>query len=311
MKLKKRLAVWLLVSFLLPILLATAASAAYYNTYTTAAAIGNGNGCNAMQGFAVGTTNVYSVKINDGGTKAVLYRTNMSTGATTLMTNGDDSTTYCTYLGHANDMTICSIDDVTHLFVVTMNAGSLSLVKLKVVGTTFYKVGSFTLKYNGANVSMSGVNITGKTSDTISFLFKSGKDFYRGAIGLTSNSGAINLTEAFHLNVEDAQVNGSTISNSSSYVFQGFGYSNNKLYVPMTYENVSIVLVYENISTAAGTIYSSDALSFRITSSAYPDLFEIESCGIADGRLYFNCNRRTSSGDTAHDAVCYFNDYST
>lgn len=77
------------------------------------------------------------------------------------------------------------------------------------------------------------------------------------------------------------------------------------------YKNVSIVLVYRNISYATGTIYADDDLSFRITSGAYPDLFEIEGVGIANGdKLWFNTNRRKAPGDTASDNVAYFNDYS-
>ena len=62
---------------------------------------------------------------------------------------------------------------------------------------------------------------------------------------------------------------------------------------------------------ASGTIYADNNLSFRITSSAYPDLFEIEGVGIANGdKLWFNANRRTAPNDTAHDCVAYFNGYS-
>src|SRR5690606_13849134 len=148
--------------------------------------------------------------------------------------------------------------------------GSMSLVKLKYVGTTYYKVGNYTIKYNGADKSMSGVKITGKDANNIYFLFKSGRTFYRGSIPLTANSGTINVSYGFYLNIEDAKVNGSTVSNITSFVTQGIGYHNNTLYFPLTYKNVSIVLVYRNIPTASGTIYADNNLSFRITSSAYP-----------------------------------------
>ncbi|WNQ08865.1 hypothetical protein MJA45_14515 [Paenibacillus aurantius] len=295
------------MAFLLPI----TASAAYYNTYTTMATLGNANDCYAAQGFAVGSSYTYSVKINGDDTKAVIYRTRMSDGTTTLMTNGDNGTTYNTYLGHANDMVLSTIDGEYYMFVITMKAGSMSLVKLKYVGTTYYKVGNYTIQYNGVDKGMSGVAITSKDASNIYFLFKSGLTLYRGTLPLTANGGTINATYGFTLNTSDALVNGSTISNISSYVSQGFGYYNNTIYVPLTYENVSIVLVYRSISTASGTIYSDDNLSFRITSSTYPDLFEIESVGIANGdKLWFNTNRRTAPGDTAHDGVHYFNGYS-
>lgn len=290
---------------------ANAASTGYFNTYTTMATLGNANSCYAAQGFAVGSTYTYSVKINSGETAAVIYRTRMSDGSTTLMTNGDNGTSYATYLGHANDIALSSNDGNYYMFAVTMTAGSLSLVKLKYVGTTYYKVGNYTIKYNGANKSMSGVAITSKDASNINFLFKTGRSFYRGSIGLTATSGTINVTSAFSLNIEDAQVNGKTVGNITSYSTQGIGYRSNTLYFPLTYNNVSIVLVYRNISTASGTIKAASDLSFRITSSAYPDLFEIEGVGVANGdRLWFSTNRRTAAGDTAHDGVHYFNGYS-
>ncbi|GIH16812.1 peptidase inhibitor family I36 protein [Rugosimonospora africana] len=287
-----------------------AAGAEYYNTYSDVATLGNANSCYAAEGFAVGSSYTYTVKINDADTAAVIYRTAMSDGTTTLMTNGDSGGTTASYLGHANDLVLSSDGGNYYMFAVTMAAGSTSLVKLKYVGTTYYKVGSYTIKYNGANKAMSGVKITGKDASNIYFLLKSGRNFYRGSLPLNATSGTINVTDAFYVNIENALVNGSTVANITSYATQGIGYYNNTLYFPLTYENVSIVLVYRNVSTASGTIYADNNLSFRITSSAYPNLFEIEGVGVGTGnRLWFNTNRRTASGDTAHDGVHYFDGY--
>jgi hypothetical protein len=281
-----------------------AASTGYFNTYTTVATLGNANGCYVDEGFAVGSSYTYSVKINGDENKAVIYRTRMSDGTTTLMTNGDNGSSYATYLGHANDVVLSSTDGNFYMFVVTMKAGSTSVVKLQYVSTTYYKVGSYTLRYDGANASMSGVKITSKTASTINFLFKSGRTFYRGTLPRSATSGTIDLSSAFDLDVVHAQVNGKTIANITSYVNQGFGYDSNTVYFPMTYHNVSIVLVYRNIATAAGTIRSADDLSFRITSSAYPTLFEIESVGIGAGsHLWFSTNRKKSS-TTPRTTVC-------
>lgn len=287
-----------------------AASTGYFNTYTTVATLGNANGCSIAEGYAVGSSYTYSVKINGDENKAVIYRTRMSDGTTTLMTNGDNSSTYATYLGHANDVVLSSTDGNYYMFIVTMKADSTSLVKLKYVGTTFYKVGNYTIQYNGANKSMSGVKITSKTASTINFLLKSGRTFYRGTLPLSATSGTINLSSGFDLDVEHALVNGKTVPNITSFANQGFGYSGNTVYFPVTDNNVSIVLVYRNISTATGTINAASDLSFRITSSAYPTLFEIESVGIgAGGHLWFSTNRKTSSTDTSHDGVHYFDGY--
>ncbi len=310
MKLSNRVTTTLALLLCIVTLFTLTTSAAYYNTYTTIATLGNANGCNAAQGFATGSTYTYSLKINGDETKAVIYRTKMSDGSTTLMTNGDNGTTYCTYLGHANDMTLANHDGVLFMFIVTMKAGSMSFVKLKYVGTTYYKVGNYTIKLDGANKSMSGVAKTATTSTAFEFLFKSGKTVYKGSVGLTTNSGTINVTKAFTCNTVDALVNGKKVANISEFSNQGFCYHNNKIYYPLTKGNVSIVLVYNNVLNISGTAYADDNLSFRITSSAYPDLFEIESVGISGGKLWFSTNRRTAPGDTAHDGVHYFNGFS-
>jgi hypothetical protein len=295
------------------VLLAPAAAvASYYNGYTTVTTLGNPNGCSATQGFDTGSSYTYTVKINGDDTKASIYRTAMSDGTTTLMTNGDNGTTYTTYLGHANDLTLKTINSEFYMFIVTMKTGSLSLVKLKYVGTTYYKVGNYTLQYNGGNVSMSGVKDTGADASNVYFLFKSGRTYYRGTLPLTANSGTITLSYGFYIDTEHALVNGSTVSDIATYTNQGFGYSaaKNRVYHPLTKNNVSIVLVYDNISTASGTITANPNLSFRITSSAYPYLFEIEGCGIGlNGNLWFNTNRKTDSADTSHDGVHYFDGF--
>ena len=309
MKLSKRLTTVLALVLCVVTLFTLTTSAAYYNTYTTVATLGNANSCYAVQGFATGSTYAYTIKVNNDDTKAVIYRTKMSDGSTTLMTNGDTGGTYCTYLGHANDMTLANYNGELYMFIVTMKEGSMSFVKLRYSGTTYYKMGNYTIKLNGTNKSMSGVAKIATTGSTYEFLFKSGRTFYRGSIGITANSGTINVTKAFTCNVADAKVNGSTVPGLADFTNQGFGYYNNTIYLPLTNANVSIVLVYNNISSASGTIYASNDLSFRITSSAYPNLFEIESLGVSGGKLWFATNRKASSGDNSSDGVHYFNGY--
>jgi hypothetical protein len=291
--------------------LSAAASTGYFNTYTTEATLGNANGCDVSEGFAVGSSYTYSVKINGDENKADIYRTSMSDGSTALMTNGDVAgSSSVTYLGHANDVALTSNDGNYYMFIVTMKAGSASLVKLRYVGTTYYKVGSYTIKYQGADEAMTGVKIVSKSATAINFLFKTGRTFYQGSLGLTATSGTINVTSAFTLDVADALVDGTSVPGLASYANQGFGYYNNTIYFSLTQANVSIVLVYRGISGASGTLTSANDLSFRITSQAYSTLFEIESVGIgAGGHLWFGTNRKTSSTDTANDGVHYFDGY--
>ncbi|WP_028595017.1 hypothetical protein [Paenibacillus assamensis] len=307
---KKGLNLFVVLLLISTMLLPITASAAYFNTYTTVSTLENANGGNSAQAFAVGSTYTYTVKVANGNAKQVIYRTNMTTGATNLMTNGDTGTTYTTNLYHANDMVLSTINGELYMFIITMKAGNMSLVKLKYVGSTYYQVGDYTIKLNGTDKAMSGVKILSKDANNITFLFKTGHNFYKGTIPLTANSGTINLSTAFSINTQNALVNGSPLSNIGSYVFQGFGLYKDTIFVPMTYKNVSIVLVYRNVASASGTIQADNNLSFRITSSTYPELFEIEGVGVAHGdKLWFNTNRKKTSTDLLHDGVHYFNDF--
>ena len=298
-------------------LASTTAFAAYYNSYTKIATIPNGNQCNRAQGFTAGATYLYSAKINDDESKQVIYRTRQDDGTTVLMTNGDTDTTYTTYLGHANDLVTTNIGGSNYLFVATMKYGEESIVKLGYSGTTYHRAGSFRVQCGGEDLRIGALEILGKTDDALEFLFfewpgdNTGVSFYRGSIALYDNSGVIDVTHAFDINLTDAKVNGSTIPNILEYRHQGIGYKigTDRLYVPLTYENISVVLVYDNVSSASGTIYASEDLSFRITSSAFPTLFEIESVDNANGKLWFNCNRKETATDIRHDAICYFKDY--
>jgi hypothetical protein len=229
------------------------------------------------------------------------------------MTNGANGTKYCNYLGHANDLEVTSINSVGTMFVVTMKTGSPSFVKVQYTGTTYTKVGNYTLRYNGADVAMSGVKMLSKDASTINFLFKSGTGFFTASIGLTANSGVINLIRAFTINKSNPMIEEGELD---EYVFQGFGYRNNRIYVPMTRGNDSVVLTYNNISASISdgvdnTINHDANLSFRVLSNMYANLFEIESLGINpnNGYLYFNVNRRKTSSDSNSDAVCHFKDY--
>ncbi|MEV0719605.1 hypothetical protein [Asanoa sp. NPDC050611] len=289
---------------------ANPAQAAYYNTYTDIASTPNTSCCTGVQGFAAGSTYLYSIKNHTNyDDLSVIYRVHKTTGERVLMTNGTNNTSTNPWLGHANDITIVDIDGAHHMFVVTMNATGAQLVRLRYDGTTYYHAGSYQLRLNGAVAAPSGVHRVAVTSTTITFMFKSGRTVYNGSLPLRASSGTINLTKAFDLQVEGALVNGAPVPDLTTFANQGFFYDAAKkvLYYPLTKDNRSIVLVYRNVSpTTTGTAPAAGDLSFRITSSAYTT-FEIEGVGISDGKLYFNTNRANSSG--SHDGVHVFNGY--
>lgn len=294
-----------------------AVSAGYFNTYTdVVASLPNGNGCGVTQGFTTGSTYAYSVKIMSDESKQVIYRTNMTDGSTTLMTNGDNGTTYATSLGHANDIVLATINSTTYMYVVTMKSDSYAVVKLRYSGATFYKAGNYSISLGGSARSMSAMKILSHDNTTVNFIFKSGASLYKGSIGATASSGTISVSSAFSLDLAHSTVNGSALD-ASAYISQGMGLYSDDLYVPLTAGaggatggNVSIVLVYRDVSTRTGSITNDSGTTFRITSSAYPYLFEIEAVSVSpDGKLWFATNRKTDSADSTHDSVSYFNGF--
>jgi hypothetical protein len=293
-------------SLMLTPIVVKAASTGYFKSYSNVALIPNRSGCTAMQGMAVGSKWLYTVKIKSDESKAVLSKTNRNTGeVVNLKTNTGSA--YFTYLGHANDMDVTTIDGKSNLFVSTMKTGSDALVRMVVNDTKVTKKGSFNVLLNGANICISNVCIESTTSTKVNFLFKIGTGIYKGSIGINATSGTINLTKVCSVDYNNVKINGKSVD-VSSYIHQGMGYKNGKIYIPL-WDNVnnrnrSVVAVYNVTSKSSGTVYSNPNLSFRITSSTY-SLFEIESCDISsDGKLYFNTNRSDGA-----DGIHYFKDY--
>ncbi len=303
-----------ITAFAMPV---EAASTGYFNTYKDVSKISDRNGCTSMQGMAVGTKWLYTVKVNSSTNKnAFISKTNRETGATTVLKNSSTGSYYVDYLGHANDMAVTSIDGYSNLFVATLNATNHAVVRLKVDGSKFTKTANYTIKLNGTKTSVSGVNVLSKTSTKITFLFKKGTTFYTGSISTAKKSGTINLTKAFKINTSSVKINGKA-TDLSLYVHQGYGLYKNFIYVPLTHptkHNISTVAVYKIKNSAGnlltGTLTSKSNLSFKIKSSTYGNLCEIESCGISgDGKLYFNTNRRKTTSDYNHDGVHYFKNF--
>ncbi len=284
-----------------------AATTGYFKSYNHIATIKNRSTCSTMQGMAVGSTYLYTVKINNKTeNKAFISKTNRKTGETVALVDTKTNSIYLNYLGHANDMEVVSIDGKSNLYVATMRTGSSSFVRLKVNGSSINKMGSYTLMLDGKEVSASGVALMSKTDTKLTFLFKRGVNFYTGTVKKSATSGTIQLKKAFSIDMTNVVINGKS-HDLSNYIFQGFEYHKGTIFVPVTgpegKKNVSIIAVYQ-VENASGTVTSDPNLSIRITSKKYADLFEIESCGISsDGKLYFNTNRRIEAGDSNYDGI--------
>lgn len=325
MKIRNRLAALAAMVLSSVVVLAPAAQAAYHNSYDTIGLTPNYSPCDCTgaQGFAAGVNWLYSIKTNTGvDNRAVIYRTNKDTGATSRMHNATSDAEYNAWLSHANDMMVTSIGDNTYMYIVTMNdsSGARQLVKLRYEGNNYYFVASYDITSGGAELGVEGISRLSLSSTRITFMFKWHRNFYTGSLPINAASGAdIVLTKAFTIDVENAEVNGAKIAGLASWYRQGMHYDPAKdmLYVPMTSGNKSVVLLYRRVTpdgqlrnsgdtTRNPVALADDVTSFRITSSNYTK-FEIESVGLSETKLYFNTNRSNSDG--AYDGVHVFDDF--
>ena len=285
----------------------------FYGDYTDVAKIYDYGSCPSMQGLAVGSTYMYSVKINSDSTQAFISMTNKDTGTTTKLYNADAGSYYFDYLGHANDMDVWGIDSYSNLFVATTNTGSNAIVRLKRSGNNLTKVANYRLTYNGSDIAATALAVKSVSGGVITFITKLGMNLYTGSVSTSATSATIELTQLCTISKSRVYIKGSYVD-LSSFVNQGFGYYKDTLYVPVTGDsdelNRSVIMVYD-LSNASGTIYPTEALVFRVTSGTYSALFEIESCDICsgDGKLYFSTNRRKTTSDTNYDGISCFDSY--
>ena len=288
------------------------AASEFYGDYTDVAAIKDYGSCPGMQGLAVGSQMLYTIKVDGSDTYSFISMTDKDSGSTSKLYNVDEGSYYFSYLNHANDMDVWGFDGYSHLFVTTTREDSYSIVRLKRDGTNLTRVGNYSLSYNGERTWCSAMAIESVSGGKINFITKLGMDIFRGSISSSATSGDIALTKVCTISKSKVYIKGEYLD-LSSFVNQGMGYNNGVLYVPISGDDNwlerSVIMVF-NLDGAKGTIYPSEAIVFRVTSGTYSALFEIESCGVSsDGRLYFNANRRKTNSDTNHDMVAYFDDY--
>ena len=292
---------------------ANEADAATYTSYTTIAKIGTHGGCNAMQGMDVDGTYIYCAKINSDTEKTcAIGRIHKTTGDTVWLTNSATGTYYFSQLAHANDLAVCTVNNVKTMFVGTGGAGKgdYSLVRFSFNGTTLKEVGHYNMKYNGTEKYIAGVKVVATSSTEITLVLKSGNYVYTAKIPYSTTSGDIAMDYLGKLDFSAVNFNG-TVKDISNFVVQGFGYKDNKLFVPMTanYQtstsHISTIVCFDIDGIKGGNIKPDPNMSVWIEDTTYPDLFEIESCAICptDGKLYFATNCRKTSADGNHDGV--------
>ena len=274
--------------------------------YDTLSMIYDQGDCYSMQGMTVDNNYTYCAKVNtDTDASAVIVRTSKSTGTKTTMINAATGGYYFSNLGHANALDTIWINNCGQLFVT---AGA-TLVRLKISGTTLTTSGTYTARYNGSTMSMTAVQIMHASEEQVKVIVKTGRNLYTGVLDPTASSGVIDLTLLCSINVSSARLKGE-IYDFSSFLQQGMDYHDGKLFVPLsgnTQVDTSVVLVYD-LEGASGELRNDPTLSFRVISSTYSALFEIEDVCICQetGKLYFNTNRRKTNSDTDYDSCSYF-----
>ncbi|MBQ8622483.1 MAG: hypothetical protein IJ422_09260, partial [Oscillospiraceae bacterium] len=317
--LKRLVSILVCIAMLLPLVvveLPTTAEATNHGVYDTLAMVYDLGSCPSMQGFGLCGDYFYAIKTDGDDYAAAVCRVNKDTGSKTWLTNGGNNTNYFYDFGHGNDCEVVVAGGVTTMFVPTSKTGSNSLVRYKISGTTATKVCGYQMvNTSDANMGGGAIRVVRVDDENIYLLFKTGNSLYTGTLPISQNGGKIVMTFLCTLDYSEVVVNG-TAMDTSGWVLQGFGYHDHMVYLPITGNhsadtiNISLIAVYD-IEGASGTIKPLPDPTFRVTSSAYSALFEMESCVIdpETNRLYFNTNRRKTSSDTNHDGIHYITNW--
>lgn len=286
------------------------ASKGYFNDYKTIAGIDRNSDFTCAQAMCIDrdTNTAYCIKITGDESYAQIYSINLKKHKVKTLTNEKTDEKYCNYLYHANDMEIIDIKGTKYLYIVTLQSDESKpqLIKLKLSGSKYKKVASYKIQTeNEKTCNVSGISFVEHTDQGNVFLFKKGSTLYKGLVKpKLKNKSIITLYDSCKLNLANSKVNGKVIPNIKEYTSQSLNYYCGKVYTPYSYENVSVVFVFDidaNLPVLPANKDGNEDLSFRITSKTY-DFFEIESCAISkDGKLYFNTNRSDN-----YDPVAYF-----
>ncbi|MBQ3214579.1 MAG: hypothetical protein IJB11_00515, partial [Oscillospiraceae bacterium] len=289
--------------------------AANHGVYDTLTLVKDHGSCPSMQGLALCGDYFYAIKTDGNDYGAAVCRVHKDTGSMSWLSNSGNSTDYFYDFGHGNDLDVVVAGGVTTMLVATSNTGSNSLVRYKISGTTATKVAGYKMvSTSGANIGGGAIRVARVDSENMYLLFKSGSTMYTAVLPISQTSGTITMTTLCKLDYSTAYVNG-VATDLTGWSLQGMGYHDHMLYLPVsshttTSKNMSIILVYD-LEGASGTIKPLPDPTFKITSSTYSALFEVESCVInpANNLLYFNTNRRKTTSDTNHDGIHFITNW--
>ena len=198
------------------------AASVFYGDYTDVDKIYDYGSCPSMQGLAVGSQQLYTIKINSSDSLAVISMTDKDTGSTTTLYNADAGSYYFSYLDHANDMDVWGIDGYSNIFVATTKQGSNGIIRLKRNGSNLTKVASYRLTCDGEDICATAMAVKGVSNGQIHFITKWGMDLYTGSVSTSSSNATIDMKKICSISKDKVYIKGEYLD-LSSFVNQGMG----------------------------------------------------------------------------------------
>lgn len=294
----------------------SATKTGYFNTYNDIVNIEYDSNYTSAQAMNISNSKVWHVKAANEGTanygKSRIWMYDLSTKKNYVVYNGNTSN-YTFQIGHANCMYVGS----NALYIATQESGKPSIVKYS-IGTSnnkyylYDKKAFYVYSHNTkvtTPIAVTGINYA---SELGGFVVKNGLHIYSGNFSGNTFKWTKHYTIDTYLTVKTNDGKTENI-NAANFVKQGMFYRGGILYIPMTNNNKmnqSIVVAYDlNASTANNAVLKEkNNVFFRITSSKYSKLFEIEDVARHNGYMYANVNATDSTGKT-YDRIIKFKDF--
>ena len=294
----------------------TVTKTGYFNTYSDVVNIEYDKNYTSAQAMNTYGGKVWHIKIaNDGTAKAGesrIWAYDLSAKKNNIIYNGNGSN-YIFEIGHAN----CMYVGKSSLYIATQEDGKASIARYNIgtSGSKTYLYGRKNFKLYSHNtkvktpISVTGINYAAELGG---FVVKSGNHIYAGNFSGDKFNWTKHYTIDTNLTVKANDGKTENI-NVASYIKQGMFYRNGILYMPMVNDkklNQSIVVAYKLDASVANNavLQERSDIFFRITSSKYSKLFEIEDVARHNNALYCNANITDSTGKT-YDKIIVFKNF--
>ncbi|MBE5935880.1 MAG: hypothetical protein E7262_08850 [Lachnospiraceae bacterium] len=294
---------------------ANAAYVGYFNTYKYVANIELDSNFTSAQAMNIYNSVAFHIKTANNGTARAGYSRIWAYDLTNNTNNpvyNKDTGGVEFQIGHGN----CMYVGDGSLYIATQETGKPSIVKYNYSNEngTYYLSNRKEFSVYSHNqsikqpIAITGINYA---SELGGFLVKNGLDVYLG--NFTNDTFQWTKHYILDTNLTVQTNNGIENIDVKNYIRQGMFYRSGILYMPMTnnnQKNQSIVVAYYlNQNTAnEAVIPEIQNQFFRITSSKYSKLFEIEDVARHNNQMYVNVNTTDASGRN-YDRIIKFNDF--